>query len=47
MKFYVLHYSKGEAAQKRKETLLLREPRLKDAQWITDYDREEFICDFR
>jgi hypothetical protein len=46
MKFYVLHYSKGEVSRKRKETLLLREPRLKDATWVTDYDREEFICDF-
>ena len=43
MKFYVLHYSKGDT---RKKELLLREPRLKDATWITDYDREEFICDF-
>ena len=43
MKFYVLHYSKGE---ERKKELLLREPRLKDATWVTDYDREEFICDF-
>ena len=38
-----MHYSKGEA---RRKEVLLREPRLKDATWITDYDREEFICDF-
>ena len=43
MKFYVLHYSKGDT---RKKELLEREPRLNDATWITDYDREEFICDF-
>ena len=43
MKYYVIHYTGGV---RRKEELLKRAPWLKDATWITKWDREDIFCDF-
>ena len=43
MKYYVIHYTKCE---QRKRELIEREPWLRDATWVTKWDREDFLCDY-